>query len=425
MAKFTRMPITWSIKQIFTMMLTLKFLFGHLVQRGYVWERARKVNLIMSIIEDYSVPPIYTRKNEDGTYDVLDGKQRMEAIYGFIQNEYSLVDVEPVELEVMVTREDDTKAIEVREYDLNGLYYKNLPQEIQDRIMNYRLSFVHYENITEDEVRKLFLKLNSGKALSTKAMNIANCRDLYTVADIANHPFFDSILTEKGKADRKGIPMVVKIHEMLTTPIDEICFKSADFNDTMASVDISNEMKATIRSILDMAFRVYGLFGDSEKMARRKFSAETNFVSLIPFLAKALDEGISDEMFHDFIVANFSAKASVSDAYASASRSGSASTISIMTRHSELEKAWSEFFTIDGDVADVIEVTEEEAPAPITDHQEYRYGMRLRGFAPMCQPMDGFIRQEDDEEGRYHDILVYDRELSGNEIAEYELDVIA
>jgi len=53
---------------------------------------------------------------------------------------------------------------------------------------------------------------------------------------------------------------------------------------------------------------------------------------------------------------------------------------------------------------------------------EYRYGMRLRGFSPGCQPKEGLLRREDDTTGRYYDILVYDRKLNQDEIRNYELD---
>ncbi len=55
---------------------------------------------------------------------------------------------------------------------------------------------------------------------------------------------------------------------------------------------------------------------------------------------------------------------------------------------------------------------------------EYKYGMRLRGFSPMCQPKDGFVRREDDTTGKYYDVIVYDRELTSREINNYELDYI-
>lgn len=54
----------------------------------------------------------------------------------------------------------------------------------------------------------------------------------------------------------------------------------------------------------------------------------------------------------------------------------------------------------------------------------YIYGMRLRGFSPGCQPLDGFLEREDDPLNEYHDVLVYSRRLTPEECAEYELDFI-
>lgn len=54
----------------------------------------------------------------------------------------------------------------------------------------------------------------------------------------------------------------------------------------------------------------------------------------------------------------------------------------------------------------------------------YLYGMRLRGFSIGCQPMNGLVERRDDVSGLYHDILVYDRELTNKEIYDYELDRI-
>lgn len=54
----------------------------------------------------------------------------------------------------------------------------------------------------------------------------------------------------------------------------------------------------------------------------------------------------------------------------------------------------------------------------------YVYGMRLRGFAPMCQPKEGFVLRRDDTSGKYHDVLLYNRELTKKELEDYELDFI-
>lgn len=54
----------------------------------------------------------------------------------------------------------------------------------------------------------------------------------------------------------------------------------------------------------------------------------------------------------------------------------------------------------------------------------YTYGMRLRGFSPGCQPMTGFVERRNDPQRKYHDLLVYDRELTEKELQDYELDFV-
>lgn len=54
--------------------------------------------------------------------------------------------------------------------------------------------------------------------------------------------------------------------------------------------------------------------------------------------------------------------------------------------------------------------------------KEYKYGMRLRGFSPGCQPKEGLLRREDDNMGDYYDIVVYNRPLTEKELSSYELD---
>lgn len=54
----------------------------------------------------------------------------------------------------------------------------------------------------------------------------------------------------------------------------------------------------------------------------------------------------------------------------------------------------------------------------------YEYGLRNRPVGPGCQPMNGLRDFRDDDNGRYHDIAIYDRQLTAEEISEYELDYI-
>ena len=53
----------------------------------------------------------------------------------------------------------------------------------------------------------------------------------------------------------------------------------------------------------------------------------------------------------------------------------------------------------------------------------YKYGMRLRGFSPMCQPMNGLDHAAEGDR-KYYNYLYYNRKLSDKETRDYELDYI-
>jgi len=59
----------------------------------------------------------------------------------------------------------------------------------------------------------------------------------------------------------------------------------------------------------------------------------------------------------------------------------------------------------------------------MAEYKVYKYGMRLRGFAPMCQPMSGLISAQDGDR-EYYSYLYYERKLTDKEIKEYELDYL-
>lgn len=68
-----------------------------------------------------------------------------------------------------------------------------------------------------------------------------------------------------------------------------------------------------------------------------------------------------------------------------------------------------------------IEFIREGKPLKLPEVPMYVYGMRLRGFSPGCQPMKGLVGTMEGI-GRYHCVLIYNRELTDEEIMDYELD---
>jgi hypothetical protein len=54
-------------------------------QRRYRWDSAKKSKLIESLLLNVPIPPIYLNEDRYGKYSIIDGKQRISAVYDFLQ----------------------------------------------------------------------------------------------------------------------------------------------------------------------------------------------------------------------------------------------------------------------------------------------------------------------------------------------------
>jgi uncharacterized protein with ParB-like and HNH nuclease domain len=53
-------------------------------QRNYVMNKAKASKLVESILMDVPLPVIYLAEEQDGTYSVIDGQQRLTSFISFI-----------------------------------------------------------------------------------------------------------------------------------------------------------------------------------------------------------------------------------------------------------------------------------------------------------------------------------------------------
>ncbi len=64
-------------------------------QRGYVWENNRKKSLLIeSIMLRIPIPAFYFYEKKDGTFNVIDGQQRLHTIFDFIEGKFALSGLE-------------------------------------------------------------------------------------------------------------------------------------------------------------------------------------------------------------------------------------------------------------------------------------------------------------------------------------------
>lgn len=149
-------------------------------QRPAVWTTAQKQLLIDTILREYDVPKMYWRKlaGTPDRYDVVDGQQRLRAIWSFVDGDFRLPkNAEPVE--GMATA---------------GSGYETLPDDLRVRFDTYALDVVVLEDTDEDEVREMFLRLQNGTSLKAQEKRNAMPGAMREfVRSLTQHEFFGRV----------------------------------------------------------------------------------------------------------------------------------------------------------------------------------------------------------------------------------------
>ena len=97
-------------------------------QREEVWDTSKKQCLIDSILRGWKLPKFYFVKTSADKYEVIDGQQRLSAIFDFCANELSL------------SRESGRK--------FGGQFYRNLSQRVGDLFNDFEIEYDVIEDAT-------------------------------------------------------------------------------------------------------------------------------------------------------------------------------------------------------------------------------------------------------------------------------------
>ncbi|HLO83427.1 MAG TPA: DUF262 domain-containing protein [Nostocaceae cyanobacterium] len=127
-----------------------KYILNPEYQRRKRWDDTRKSRLIESFIMNVPIPPIFLYEIDYSIYEVMDGQQRLTAIYDFYKGNFKLEGLEYWQ-------------------ELNGRKYENLPEQVRRGIDRRYLSSIVLLQETaksKEEAEHLkqivFERLNSG-----------------------------------------------------------------------------------------------------------------------------------------------------------------------------------------------------------------------------------------------------------------------
>ncbi len=151
-------------------------------QRAPAWTLGQKQLLIDSVLRNIDIPKLYITKSENDQYEweVVDGQQRLRAVWEFMDGEYKLSD----------------DAYDIGNHSIADKYFDNLHSDIKLKLNAYTLNFIILEEESDHEIEEMFLRLQNGTSLNNAEKRNAipgNTRDF--VRDIAeSHRFFTDLV---------------------------------------------------------------------------------------------------------------------------------------------------------------------------------------------------------------------------------------
>lgn len=134
------------------------FVVNRTYQRKLVWSLDEKVRLIDSILRRYPIPLILLLQTESGQYEIIDGMQRLNAIFGYIENAYPLVDGRFFNVDEFPT---------AKEIATHGIFEPSDSDTKLSRaecatILDYQLAVTIFSVSEDSDVTDIFGRINSG-----------------------------------------------------------------------------------------------------------------------------------------------------------------------------------------------------------------------------------------------------------------------
>ena len=169
-------PRGMSIQEAYKLYKSDSLIVNRKYQRKLVWKKKEKEHLIDSILKDYPIPLILLAEtSEKGVFEIIDGMQRLNAIFSFIETSFSVND----------QYFDINEFARARQASEQG-HFDAIPQEensffepaICANILDYQLAITIFPIQSEDQVTDIFGRINSGgKQLSSQEKRQAGMTD--------------------------------------------------------------------------------------------------------------------------------------------------------------------------------------------------------------------------------------------------------
>lgn len=189
-----------------------KIEFPEFQREPTVWNLEKKQRLIDSILRNFDISSIYFYKKENGGYDCIDGRQRINAILSYLGINDSDEDHNNFNLKIENEIYDDEGKFD----EVDSKRFERLDETLwEKKIRDYKLNIVFITDIEHDEeLNLLFLRLQIASVLNAGEKLHAMTGDIrdWIFNEIVNHAFFEKIKVPKRRYAKEQVAAQITLN---------------------------------------------------------------------------------------------------------------------------------------------------------------------------------------------------------------------
>lgn len=189
--------------------------FEHRLQRPTgQWNTRMKSLLIHSLLSGIPVNPIYVVEEENVIYP-LDGSQRTSTCIDYINDVFSLSKDTP---NVFISVKENGEQV-IKEYEIARKKFKKLDDEVKETLLACTLEFCTLSDYTDEDIKTMFARQNSGKPLGAKLLRVVHESDEFgdVVYSLAHHPLMDKLMSPIQRKNGTDKDTIVQTFMLIAT----------------------------------------------------------------------------------------------------------------------------------------------------------------------------------------------------------------
>ncbi|MDF2880047.1 MAG: hypothetical protein K0R54_604 [Clostridiaceae bacterium] len=263
------------------------------VQRNFVWTPKKSARLIDSLLNQKNgfIIPALIGIDKQGIIYIADGQQRLLTLINFVQNNIKF-----------------PKETKIENKDVSNLTFNKLPEEMQKRILKETVNISVVEYISDEQVKEIFLRLNSGLNLQTiEAIRPYLAPKLKDLKIITGSKFFNEVIKFGKQRSLHFADLDLALGFLM-----EHLYPNSDQNkrtreifamNTIKSITFNNELKESVLGRLNYLYKVFDkddIGKENFAIAKSKILKNANFIILYKMAGYLVEEDVNAEKAFNF-----------------------------------------------------------------------------------------------------------------------------